>query len=164
MARGFSILLSHISGEHDTCPIDSWCRWRITASTTQPIPATTTMFSTQDVAQVREVFNIFATEEFCGHITMGLTQNANESLHNTIWNFCPKAKYISPQSIRISTGIAVRVLNDCELSSYGLLSDLKLNPSYTCYRSLCRREHTRKLHLKSAIKKKINRRTHGKEL
>ena len=159
MAGGLSILFSHIRGEHETCPTDSWCRWRITASTTQPIPATTTNFSTQDVAKVREVFNIFATEEFCRHLTLGMTQNANESLHNTIWNFCPKAKYISPQSIRISTGIAVTVFNDGELSFYGLLSDLKLNPSYICYRSLCQREYTRKLHLKSTVKKNIDRRT-----
>ena len=159
MAEGLCILFSHISGEHDTCPIDSWCRWRNTKNTTQPIPATTTNFSTQDVAKVREVFNIFATEDFCRHLTLGMTQNANESLHNTIWNFCPKAKYISPQSIRISTGIAVTVFNDGELSFYGLLSDLKLNPSYTSFRSLCRRENTRKLHLKSTIKKNIDRRT-----
>ena len=89
---------------------------------------------------------------------MGLTQNANESLNNTIWNFCPKAKYICPQSVRISTAIAVTIFNDGELSLYGLLTDLKLNPSYTSFRSLCRREETRKLHLTSTLKKNIHRR------
>ena len=153
MAGALCILFSHIRGEHDTCPVDYWCRWRITTSTTPPIPATTTNISTQDVTKVREVFNIFATEEFCRHLTLGMTQNENESLHNTIWNFCPKAKYISPQSIGISTGIAVTFFNDGKLSLYGLLSDLKLNPSYTCYRSLCRREHTRKLHLNPPSKR-----------
>ena len=158
MAKGLDTLLSHISGKHDSCPTDSWCRWRKTATTSQPTPATTTNFTSQDIKKVREVFAIFATEDFSRHLTLGLTQNANESLHNTIWNFCPKAKYISPQSVRISTAIAVTCFNDGELSLYGLLSDLQLNPSYTSFRSLCRREQTRKLHLKATFKKNIDRR------
>ena len=28
MANGFAILLSHVSGEHNACPDDSWCRWK----------------------------------------------------------------------------------------------------------------------------------------
>ena len=123
------------------------------------MPATTTNFNSQEIANVREVFKTFATEEFCKHLTMGMTQNANESLHNTIWNFCPKAKYISPQSVRISTGIAIVCFMDSELSLYGLLIDLNLTPSYTSYKSLCRREKTRKLHLAATTKKNIIRRT-----
>ena len=157
MAGGFDTLLSHISGDHNSCPIDSWCRWKNT-TTSQPIPAATTNFTSLDIKKVQEVFATFAREEFCRHLTMGLTQNANESLHNIIWNFCPKAKYISPQSVRISTGIAVTSFNDGELSLYGLLSDLKLKPSYTSFRSLCRREETRKLHQTATFKKSIDRR------
>ena len=153
MAGALWILFSHIRGKHDTCPVDSWCRWRITTSTAHPIPATTTNFSTPEVTKVREVFNIFATEEFCRHLTLGMTQNENESIHNTIWNFCPKAKYISPQSIGIGTGIAVTFFNDGKLSLYGLLSDLKHNPSYTCFSTLCRREHTRKQNLNPPSKR-----------
>ena len=159
MARGLDILLSHIKEEHDNCPADSWCRWRKTATTSKPTPATKTNYTSLDIEKVREVFNIFATEEFCKHLKLGMTQNANESLHNTIWNFCPKAKYISPQSVRISTGIAVIIFNDGELSLYGPLSDLNLNPSYSSFRSLCKREQTRKFHLSATIKKNIDRRT-----
>ena len=159
MAKGLDTFLSHVSGEHDSCPTVSLCRWRKTAISSKLAPASTTNFTSQDIKKVQEVFATFATEHFCEHLTLGMTQNANESLHNTIWNFCPKAKYISPQSVRISTAIAITIFNDGELSLYGLLSDLRLRPSYTSFRSLCRREHTRKQHLSSIIKKNIDRRT-----
>ena len=159
MAKGLDTFLSNVRGEHDSCPTDSWYRWRNTASTSQPAPATITNFTSQDIKKVQEVFATFATEDFCKHLTLGMIQNANESLHNTIWNFFPKAKYLSPQSVRISTAIAITIFNECELSLYGLLSNLRLRPSYTSFRSLCRREHTRRQHLSSTIMKNIDRRT-----
>ena len=158
MCTGLNILLSHITVDHSTCPSDTWCRWNQT-SVTKPPPPRSTNFTPQDILKVKEVFNTFGTEDFCNHLTLGMTQNANESLHNTIWNFCPKAKYISPQSVRISTAIAVTIFNDGELSLFGILSDLKLNPSYTSYRSLCKRELTKVKHLVATNKKNIDRRT-----
>ena len=88
MAKALDILIAHTSGNHETCPEDSWCRWRTTDS--QTIPARSTNFTSIDIDKVREVFSIFASEEFCGHLTLGMTQNANESLHNTIWISAPK--------------------------------------------------------------------------
>ena len=64
MANGLAILLSHVSGKHDTCPTDSWCRWRNTATSSQPTPAKTTNYTSQDISKVSEVFATFATEEF----------------------------------------------------------------------------------------------------
>ena len=87
------------------------------------------------------------------HLTLGMTQNANESLHNVIWNLCPKAKYISPHSVRISTAIAVTIFNEDELCLYGSLPDLKLNPFAVSFRSVCKREQVKKqyrLYIKSA--------------
>ena len=65
-----------------------------------------------------------------------MTQNANESLHNTIWNLCPKAKYVSPQSVTISTDVAVTIFNEGELSVYGFKKDLQLKPDYLSFRSI----------------------------
>ena len=118
IARGLNILLSHVSGIHASCPEDSWCRWRQTSSSAKPPPAALTNYSLLEIDKIKEVFNIYATEEFCSHLTLGMTQNANESLHNTIWNLCPKAKYVSPQSVTISTAIAVTIFNEGELSVY----------------------------------------------
>ena len=71
------------------------------------------------------------------------TQNANESLDNVNWNFCPKSRYLSPQSIRVSTAIAVAILNEGELCLYGYMRDLNLNLSYTFVRSALKREHVK---------------------
>ena len=74
---------------------------------------------------------------------MIINLNANESLHNIIWNFCPKAKYISPQSVTVSTAVAVTVFNEGELSVYGFMEDLELHPTLLAFRSLCKREDTK---------------------
>ncbi|KAI6652973.1 hypothetical protein LOD99_4050 [Oopsacas minuta] len=71
---------------------------------------------TIDIEKVKGEFNAYATEEFCSNLKLGLTQNANESLHNTIWILCPNGKYVSLQSIRISTAIAILTFNEGELS------------------------------------------------
>ena len=62
MAKGLDILLSHISSDHNTCPENSWWRWRKTATSSQPTPATTTNFTPNEISKVMEVFAIFATE------------------------------------------------------------------------------------------------------
>ena len=109
IARGLNILLSHVSCLHASCPEDSWCRWRQTSSSAKPPPAALTNYSPLETDKIKEVFNVDATEEFCSYLTLGMTQNANKSLHNTIWNLCPKAKYISFQSVTIIGAVAVTI-------------------------------------------------------
>ena len=78
IARRRNILLSHVSGIHSSCPEDSWCRWRQTSSSSKPPPAAPTNYSPLEINKIKEVFNVYATEEFCSHLTLGMTQNANE--------------------------------------------------------------------------------------
>ena len=136
LSRALHILLNHAAGNHSGCPTgeNTWCRWNKPSSSTTP--ATLTTFTPIDIQKVREVFNKFATTEFCSHLTLGLTQNSNESLHNMIWCLCPKNKHISPQSIRISTAIAVLSFNEGELSLFGMMYDLGLSPSRQAYLSI----------------------------
>ena len=124
---------------HSGCPNgdNSWCRWnRPYISTT---PATLTTFTTIDIQKVQEAFNTCATTELCSHLTLGLTQNANESLHNMIWCLCPRISMCL-----ISTAIAVLTLNEGELSLFGIMYDLRLPPYRQVYRSISNRVH--KLH------------------
>ena len=125
LSRALRLLLDHAAGNHSGCPTgeNSWCRWNRPPSSTTP--ATLTTFTTIDIQKVREAFNSYATTNFCSHLTLGLTQNANESLHNMIWS---KNKYVSPQSIRTSTAIAVLICNEGELSLFGIMYDLGLAP------------------------------------
>ena len=96
LSRALRVLLDHAAGIHYGCPTgeNSWCQWnRLSISTT---PATLTTFTTVDIQKVQESFNTYATTEFCSHLTLGLTQNENESHHNMIWCLCSKNKYVSP--------------------------------------------------------------------
>ena len=54
-----------------------------------------------------------------------------------IWCLCSKNKYVSPQSIRISTAIAVVTFNEGELSLFGIMYDFGLSPSRHVYQSIC---------------------------
>ena len=154
LSRALRLLLNHAAGIHSGCPTgeNSWCRWNRPSTTTTP--ATLTTFTTIDIEKVQEAFNTYATTEFCSHLTLGLTQNANESLHNMIWSLCSKSKYVSPQSIRISTAIAVLNFNEGELSLFGIMYDLGLAPSHQVYQSICNRVH--KLESSHTSKKKSN--------
>ena len=57
-----------------------------------------------------------------------------------IWSRCPKNKYASPQSFRISSAIAILVFNEGELTLYGIMHDLGLFPSRRVYQSILDRE------------------------
>ena len=164
MSKGLYIFLDHVCGDHSNCPEDTWCRWRQTSASAKPPPASKTNYTSDEQAKVREVFQTYASEEFCSHLTLGLTQNANESLHNLIWNFCPKAKYVSPQSVRISTAIAVSIFNEGELCLYGFMRDLNLNPSTVSFRSVCQREKVKKQHRNYIKKANVHRRARRQKL
>ena len=139
LSTALYILLKHAAGDHFDCPSgeDTWCRWNRTSGTS--IPTSVSTFTPTDIQKIREVLNTYASPEFCSHLTLGLTQNANESLHNMIWSRCPKNVYVSPRSIRISTALAILTFNETELSLFGIMTDLGLSPSRRVFRSIyCR--------------------------
>ena len=139
LSTALYILLKHAAGDHFDCPSGeyTWCRWNRPSSTS--IPTSVSTFTSTDIQKIREVFNTYASPEFCSHLTLGLTQNANESLHNMIWSRCPKNVYVSPRSIRISTALAILTFNETELSLFGIMTDLGLSPSRRVFRSIyCR--------------------------
>ena len=140
------LLIEYAAGHHETCPegAKSWCRWKKAQATLNAPPSSKTNYKPLDIAKVQEEFSKFCSIEFCSHLTMGLTQNANESLHNTIWNLIPKSKYVSPQSIRISVNIAVLIFNEGEMILYQILKDLGLDPSPSMNTELAAREQKRK--------------------
>ena len=161
ISNALNIFLSHVSGKHTDCPKDSWCRWK---QTFNPPPPKDTNYSEIDIEKIKEVFNIYASEEFCSHLTLGMTQNANESLHNTIWCLCPKAKYVSPQSVTISTAVAVTLFNEGELSIYGFMRDLQLGTTYLSFRSIIKREETKRKRRSYFKKANLNRRVRRQKL
>ena len=91
-------LLEHLVEKHENCPlsIDSWCyvqkaRAEYAEDSSISIPPLPQHYLTPlEYERAKEVFATFASLSMCGPLTMGKTQNANESLHSVIWHNSPK--------------------------------------------------------------------------
>ena len=141
-------LLEHLYEKHANCPYstDSWCyhqkaRAENAEDPTLPIPPVRHPYLTDgEYGRAREVF---ASISMCGALTMGQTQNANESLHSIIWHNSPKSKYVGQKSIEASTALAFSTFNDGEMAIASVLEALSISPSYTTLLHLSRRDRAR---------------------
>ena len=143
--------MSHTDEKHDTCPggSSSWCYFQKLLAqhledTTIPYPKTRAPFLTNSEFQrTVEVFAVFSSLDFCKTITLGKTQNSNESLHNMIWHNAPKAKRVGHKSLIASTGLAVLSFNEGSLSYSVIIQELGLVASYKSLKYLATRDHLR---------------------
>ena len=154
-----NILLEHTREEHDNCPAgeSSWCYYQKQVAiclkdNSSPAPHTRSPYLTvNEYKRAREVFDLFASLEFCGSITLGKTQNSNESLHSMIWHHSPKAKRVGQKSLIASTAMAVLSFNDGSLAYATLLKELGINVSHKTLEFLARRDNLRNLRRKRRI-------------
>ena len=92
-----------------------------------------------------ETFEVFASISFCKCITLGKTQNANDSLHNMIWHNAPKFKRVGQESLKACTALAILSFNDGSTSFEAVLNSLGISPRYKSMTFLTRRDHFRNL-------------------
>ena len=152
-------LLEHLVENHSHCPFanDSWCYYlkRLTEQAEDPSlslpPFRQPYLSPSEYRRAKEVFETFASLSMYGALTMGKTQNANESLHSIIWHNSPKTKYVVQKSIDISTSIAVTTYNDGDIALAAVLSSLFIPPSHSTLLHLTRRDRARNLNRERAI-------------
>ena len=145
------ILLRHTQEKHDTCPggSSSWCYFQKLIAqhleeSTIPYPKTRAPFLTDtEFQRTVEVFAVYASLAFCETITLGKTQNSNESLHNIIWHNAPKAKRVGQKYLIASTAPAVLSFNEGSLSYSVLMEDLGLKASYKSLIYLATRDRLR---------------------
>ena len=89
---------------------------------------------------------------FCNTITMGKTQNSNESLHNMLWHNSPKSKHVGQKSLSASTALAVLSFNDGSMAYSKVMHELGLIPSHHTLQFFSRRDRTRNLMRSRRIK------------
>ena len=94
----------------------------------------------------------------CGALTMGKTQNANESLHSVVWHNSPKGKFVGQKSISCSTALAVTSFNEGSLSFAAVFREYGIVPSFTTLRHLGERDKTRNIKRERAIRQTQRRR------
>ena len=152
-------LLEHLVENHVNCPFstDSWCYYQaaLAENSNDPSflipPLRAAYLNTSEYGRAKEVFSTFASLSMCGALTMGQTQNANESLHSIIWHNSPKAKYVGQKSIEASTALAVSTFNGGEMALASVLHAMSITPSYNTLLHFARRDRDRNLKRERAV-------------
>ena len=163
---GLQVLLSHTKECHDQCPPgeDSWCYFQKKVAlydidNTEAPPTTRQPYlSPPEFARAVDVFKVFGSLNFCSTITLGKTQNSNESLHNMLWHNSPKSKRVGQKSLAASTALAVLSFNDGSLSYSRVMEELGLTISHHTLLYLSRRDRLRNIHRAQRIKETHKRR------
>ena len=137
MSNSLWRMLGHISENHDDCPPGpgSYCLYQKQLYKHQTDPSTNApktrrcYFTDIDLEKIREEFETYASVDVCSHLTLGATQNINESLHSCIWSSCLKTKYASPTCVSISVALSVLCFNEGQSALVGVLLALGIKPS-----------------------------------
>ena len=164
--EGLQVLLSHTKEVHDHCPPGegSWCYYQKKVSLYEsdggdaPPQTREPYLSPAEFARAVEVFKVFGSLSFCSRITMGKTQNSNESLHNMLWHNSPKSKHVGQKSLTASTALAVLSFNDGSLSYSRVMEELGLTISHHTLLYLSRRDRLRNLAKARRVKETQKRR------
>ena len=76
-------------------------------------------------------------------MTLGKTQNANETLHSILWHNAPKIKRVGQKSLQASASLAVTTFNEGSLSLACVLNTLGVTCSHTTLLYLTRKDKER---------------------
>jgi hypothetical protein len=85
---------------------------------------------------IKPIFKDLANTELLRKCVQGYTQNANESLNNVIWKFCPKTRNQGLVVVEIGTALAVSMFNDGAVTIIRTLEEMGLNAGKFC-RDFC---------------------------
>ena len=159
-------LVGHLGEDHTNCPVtcDSWCYFakaqaEFAVDSSVPMPKRRVPYCTDsEIKRLTLVFQTFASLEVCGALTMGKTQNANESLHSVVWHNSPKGKYVGQKSLLCSTALAVTSFNEGSLAFAAILREYEISVSASTVHHLASRDKTRILKREKAIRETQRRR------
>ena len=115
---------------HHLCPVgpNSWCKWQVAQATggvyvhKEPIPDAI-------VQLLRPIYACLGIRSLLEKCVQGYTQNANEALHFTVWNFCPKELFIGRAGVQTACAMAVCCFNDGSSSPAAISDRLLLSPT-----------------------------------
>ena len=103
--------------QHHLCPTGtrSWCFYNRALAFGKDPPShknrSSSSISPHVAEKVRGVYERLTAPELLQRCLKGLTQNANEAIHSTIWSRCPKHLFAGRRRVEIATTIAVGNFN-----------------------------------------------------
>ena len=132
-------MIGHLVEEHSTCPVrrDSLCyiaraQVELALDPMLTLPKRRSPYCTDvELAGVKGTFANFSSLEVCGALTMGKTQNVNDSLHSVVWHNSPKGKYLGQKSFYCSSALAVTSFNEGSLSFAGIINEYGIRASHS---------------------------------
>ena len=106
---------------------DSWCGWQRAKVDMKehlyqhkdPIPQAI-------VPLIQPIYAQLGSKSLLEKCLHGYTQNANESLHHIIWQFCPKELFLGRVSVDIVCALGVLYFNDGASSLKGIAEQLQI--------------------------------------
>ena len=164
MVRAVQASLLHCNStdenlRHHLCPegTNSWCKWqkakaqgKVYQHKRKPIPECIVLLIKPIYARLGDP----ALLQKCLH---GFTQNANESLHSTLWKFCPKVLFMGKNNVEMACALATISFNDGSASLVRVSDQLQLKTTPHCKKYLRRKDRLR-------VKKSITSSSaHGKQ-
>ena len=136
--KALGVLVDHLIEKHDDCPLatDSWCYFQKNAAlmaedvTIPPVVLRQPYLSPADLLRVQDVFLKFASISMCETLTLGQTQNANESFNSILWHNVPKTKLVGQKSLQACAALAVSSFNEGTMILAFVLSELGVSCSH----------------------------------
>ena len=131
MIHAVQVSLLHMNSSderprHHLCPTgnDSWCKWQAAKAKGEesyhikpPIPGAI-------VTLMKPIYRRLGSRSLLEKCVDGYTQNANEALHNIVWQFSPKDKFIHKVGVDMACALAVCIFNDGALSLHAIAQRL----------------------------------------
>ena len=151
MKKSIIAILYHCSqndnedDRHKFCPrsANSWCSYQSDKHTGKNTYKMNVNLPAAISNLLKPIFKDLSHDELLKKCTHGLTQNSNESIHNIIWQKCPKTVYVDKHVLDIATASAVIAYNDGSQGLHQVMRSLGIEPGYYAYLISEKRDHTR---------------------
>ena len=147
MVRAVQSTLLHLNStdaqpRHHLCPsgADSWCGWQRTKANKERYHHTKAPIPPAIVTLLEPIYARLGSRALLEKCKAGYTQNANVGLHNIVWRFCPKDKFMGKSGVEIACALAVSNFNDRALSLSAIAKRFGFNLSSNSRRVLKARD------------------------
>lgn len=94
---------------HHLCPtgVDSWCKWQVAKAKKEEYHHTKPSIPEAIVSLMRPIYARLGSRSLLEKCIDRYTQNANEALHNIVWRFSSKDKFMHKIGVDVACALAV---------------------------------------------------------
>ena len=130
----FHKLSTNSNPRHQLCNI-KWCKYKQAESNPDLLKSFKHKNSLPEpiLEIIKHVFKDLTHPDLLNKCLDGYTQNANESINQEIWKFCPKNQYHGAKTVRTAVALATVTFNDGMKSFIKIFDHLQIRPGFFTY-------------------------------